>query len=406
MKKQQSIVVGGVVMVAGLANASAQESAPLFKVGSVDVRPHATYSVMYDDNIFLEHKAKTAGGRGNAGRDHDFVHTFTPGLRLNAGDAAARQSSYFDANYDLVVTRFSNYSGSDAVDHNGSIEFGGKFNRLSLSASQKLESRSDADAANLAANGRVERKTWTTAVNSSYEVSEKTTAGLDLLQTIGDYNAPLVDSAERSANAYLDYQVLPKVKMGLGATVGYLQVDGTAANHNANSSYQQGLLRLNWAATEKLSVNASGGIEFRNIQEQGSDDPENLVFQLSADWKASEQTSVTLGVTRGSRVSNAQLAQLNQETAVSGSVKHQLWESISLGVEAGYSYSHYKATSTASAALRNDNYIFAKPSLSYRFAERAQATVFYQYRRNDSDLAGNANDFYANQLGLELSYRF
>lgn len=406
MKNQNTIVIGGMAMVAGLAGASAQESSPLFKVGSVDVRPHATYSLMYDDNIFLDHKAKTAGGRGNAGRDHDFIHTFTPGLRLNAGDAAARQSAYFDANYEVVVTRFSNYSGSDAIDHNASVEFGGKFNRLSLGVSQKLESRSDADAANLAANGRAKRKTWTTEVKTSYEVSEKTTSGLDLTQVIGDYEAPLVDSAERMANLYLDYQVLPKVKMGLGATVGYLQVDGTAANHNANSAYEQGLLRLNWAATEKLSINATGGIEHRNIQERGATDPDNFVFQVTANWKATEQTTVGLGVTRASKVSNAQLAQLNQETAVSGSVKHQLWESISLGIDAGYSYSHYKATTAAAAAVRDDNYIFAKPSLSYRFAERAQATVFYQYRRNDSNLLVNANDFYGNQLGLELSYRF
>lgn len=145
-------------MVASLAGASAQDAAPLFKIGSVEVRPHATYSVVYDDNIFLEHKAKQAGGKGNAGRDHDFIHTITPGLRLNAGDAAARQSAYFDANYSAVVTRFTDYSGSDAVDHNGAIEFGGKLNRLSLSASQKLDSASDASAAGLAANGRVKRK--------------------------------------------------------------------------------------------------------------------------------------------------------------------------------------------------------------------------------------------------------
>lgn len=406
MKNQKSIAMGGVALAAGLANVSAQDAAPLFKIGSVDVRPHAAYSLVYDDNIFLEHKAKTPVGRGNAGRDHDFVHTFTPGLRLNAGDAVARQSSYFDANYDLVITRFSNYSGSDSIDHNGSIEFGGKFNRLSLGVTQKLESRSDADTALLAANGRVKRKTWTTIVNSSYEVSEKTTSGLDLTQIIGDYQAPLVDSVERLANLWLDYQVLPKVKMGVGATVGYLQVDGNAANHNANSVYQQGLLRLNWAATEKLSIRASGGIEHRNIQERGAVDPNGFVFQIAADWKASERTVVTLAGTRANKVSNAQLAQLNQETSIVGSVKQQLWEGLSFGLDAGYAYSHYKATTAAAPALRDDNYFFAKPSFSYRFAERAQATVFYQYQRNDSDLPTNANDFYSNRLGIELSYRF
>ena len=407
MKNHKTVAMGGAAMIASLAGVSAQDSAPLFKIGSVDVRPHVAYSIVYDDNIFLEHKSKAVvPTRGNPGRDHDFVHTFTPGLRLNAGDAATRQSAYFDANYDLVVTRFTDHSGSDSVDHNGLIEFGGKLNRLHVGVSQGLESRSDADAANLAANGRVKRKTWTTKIDSTYDVSEKTTAGLDLQQVIGDYQAPLVDSVDRSANLWLDYQVLPKVKMGLGGAIGYLQVEGNAATHNPNSVYEQGLLRLSWSATEKLTIRAKGRFEHRNIQEVGASDPNEPIFELGADWKASEQTTFALTASRQTKVSNAQVAQLNQETAITGSVKHNLWEGLSLGLDGGYSHSHYVVTSAAAGALRDDSYFFAKPSISYRFWERAQATVFYQYRRNDSDLVANGNDFFGSQLGLELSYRF
>ncbi|MBI5801014.1 MAG: outer membrane beta-barrel protein [Verrucomicrobia bacterium] len=407
MKNTKTIVLGGIAAATSLAGASAQESAPLFKIGSVEVRPHAAYSIVYDDNIFLEHKSKgVLPNKGNPGRDHDFVHTITPGLRLNAGDSAKRQSAYFDANYDLVVTRFSDTSGADAIDHNGSIELGGKLNRLSIAASQTLESRSDADATVLAANGRVKRRTWTSKIDTSYEVSDKTTAGLDLAQVIGDYNAPLFDSADRSANLWLDHQVLPKVKMGVGATVGYLQVDGSAANHNANSVYEQGLVRLTWSATEKMNIRAKAGVEQRNIQQAGANDPTSFVFALGADWKASEQTSVSLTAERGTKVSNSQLGLLNEETSVNVNVRHNLWEGVTVGIEGGYSFQHYKPTGLGAAAPHDDGYLYAKPSLSYRFLERAQATLFYQYRRNDSDLVSNGNDFYNNQLGLELSYRF
>ncbi|PAW76849.1 MAG: hypothetical protein B9S33_20590 [Pedosphaera sp. Tous-C6FEB] len=405
MKNTNVIALGGVAMVAGLAGASAQDSAPLFKVGSVEVRPHASYSIVYDDNIFLEHKSKAVvPTKGNAGRDHDFVHTITPGLRLNAGDAAARQSAYFDANYDLAVTRFTDYTGSDAIDHNGKIELGGKLNRLSISLSQALVSASDADAANLAANGRTKRKTWTTDVGFDYEVSEKTSLGLALNQEIGDYEAPLVDSTDRSASLTLDYQVLPKVKMGVGATMGYLEVDGAG---NPNSSYQQGVVRLAWAATEKLTVRGDAGFEHRNVQAVGAKDPNEFIFALAVDWKASEKTTVTLSGERGTKVSNANGTQLNQETSFTAAVKHGLWEGVTVGLDGGYSLGQYSATAAAGAAgLRDDAYVFAKPSVSYRFMERAQASVFYQYRRNDSNLIGNGNDFYNNQLGLELSYRF
>lgn len=407
MKNQKTVVVGGVAMMAGLVGASAQDSSPLFKIGNVDVRPHASYSVVYDDNIFLEHKSKFLGTAGQPGRDHDFIHTFTPGVRLNAGDAGARQSAYFDANYQVNFSRFTHNSGSDSTDHNASVALGGKLNRLHVAVEQSLVSQSDADATNLAANGRVKRKTWGTKVDSDYEISEKTSASLDLAQSIGDYSAPLVDSVDRSAHLWLDYQVLPKVKAGIGGGIGYLQVDGTAANHNPNSVYYDGQIRLDWKATEKLSIVASGGLEYRNIQEQGAADPAGVVFSLAANWKAAERTTVSVTASRARKVSNALGAALNEETSFAASISHGLWDRVSVGLDGGYSLSHYKATSVGTlAALRDDNYFYFKPSLSYKFAERAQATVYYQYRRNDSDLTLNANDFYGNQVGLELSYRF
>ena len=406
MNNQKVVTLGGSVLFAGLAGLSAQGAAPLFKIGSVEVRPHAAYGVVYDDNIFLEYKAKAAG-LGQPGRDHDFIHTFTPGLRLNAGDAKTRQSAYFDANYEAVFTRFTHNSGSDAIDHNASVALGGKLNRLSVALEQSLDSRSDADAVNLAANGRVKRKTWGTKINSDYEISEKNSASLDLAQTIGDYKAPLVSSVDRSATLWLDYQVLPKVKAGFGGGIGYLQVDGTAANHNPNSSYYNGQVRLDWKVTEKVSIKASGGLEYRNIQEAGASDPTGGIFSLSADWKAGEKTTVGLNASRGRKVSNALGATLNEETSFTASVRHGLWEGLAATLEGGYSISHYKATSaTTAAALRNDNYFFVKPGVSYKFAERAEAKVYYQYRRNDADLAANANDFYNTQVGLEVSYRF
>lgn len=410
MKNTKTAVLGGVAMLAGMAGASAQQAPALYSVRGVDIRPHVAYTFMYDDNIFLEHKDKTPGGKGNAGRDHDFIHVITPGLRLNAGDAAARQAAYFDANYEAAITRFTDYTGSDALDHNANVQLGGKFNRLSLSLEQSLVSASDADQKTLAAaNGRVKRKTWGTRADVGYEISDKTSTSLELRQTIGDYNAPLVDSTDRSAHVFVDYQVLPKVKMGVGGGVGYLQVDGNAATHNANSSYYDGQVRIDWQATEKVSIKAHGGIEFRNIQEVGAKDPVNFIFGLAGSWKASEKTMISLAAERGVQAANANVGVYNEETSVTLGIKQVLAENVTLSLDAGYAYDHYKATqggALAPGALRDDNYFFLKPGIAYRFAERAQAMVFYQYRRNDSTVVANGNDFYNNQLGVELSYRF
>jgi len=411
MKNQLSLAFGGMAALAGATTVFAQQTSPLFQIGSVDVRPHASYSLVYDDNIFLDNKDKNVGGRGNAGRDHDFIHIFTPGLRVNAGDVGQRQSAYFDANYSIAISRFTDNSGADAHDQNASVELGGKLNRLSLAAKQTLTTQSDADVANLAANGRVRRKTWVTNIDTDYEISEKTSASLDLAQTIGDYSGAFSDTADRSASLWLDYQFLPKVKAGVGGTVGYLQVDGNALNHNPNSAYYQGKLRLAWQASEKVTINANGGYEYRNIQDLAVSDPSMFVFGLDATWKAAERTSVRLGATRGRIGNNALGSALNQQTAFTASLSQGLANNFILNLEGGYSMAEYELTTRNApvgvlAGIRDDNYAFVKPSLAYRFAERAQATVYYQYRRNDSTALANANDFYNNQLGIELSYRF
>jgi hypothetical protein len=116
MKATTTLFATGAAMAAGLVNGSAQDAPPLFKVGSVDVRPHASYSLVYDDNIFLEHKQLAIPGRGRAGRDHDWINTFTPGLKLNAGDSTQRQSAYFKSSASTpALTRLTRTPSSSWV---------------------------------------------------------------------------------------------------------------------------------------------------------------------------------------------------------------------------------------------------------------------------------------------------
>jgi len=411
MKNQLSLAIGSMAALAGATTVVAQQTSPLFQIGGVDVRPHASYSLVYDDNIFLDHKDKNVVGRGNAGRDKDFIHIFTPGLRVNAGDVGQRQSAYFDASYNIAISRFTDNSGGDAYDQNASVALGGKLNRFSLAAKQTLLTQSDADVANLAANGRVRRKTWVTNIDTDYEISEKTSASLDLAQAIGDYSGAFSDSADRSASLWLDYQFLPKLKAGVGGTLGYLQIDGNAVNHNPNSAYYQGRVRLDWQATEKVNVNASGGYEYRNIQDMTAADPTMFVFGLNANWKVAERTAVQIGANRGRVASNALGSAINQQTTFTAGLRQGLADNLTLALEGGYSIAEYELTTRnappgVAAGIRDDYYAFVKPSLAYRFAERAQATVYYQYRRNDSTALANANDFFNNQLGFEISYRF
>lgn len=144
-----------------------------------------------------------------------------------------------------------------------------------------------------------------------------------------------------------------------------------------------------------------------NIQEQGASDPTSFVFALNANWKAAERTTLGLSADRRRRVSNALGAQQNEETSFAANLSHQLADALTLTLDGGYTLSHYIATTRGAAGfIRDDRYVYVKPGVAYRFLERAQASIYYQYRRNDANAVLNANDFVNNQIGLELSYRF
>lgn len=411
MKNQNAVVFGGVAMLAGMTGASAQELSPLFKIGSVDVRPHAAYKVIYDDNVFLEHKKSNVIGPNNdPGRDHDFIHTITPGVRLNAGDAGARETAYMNADYEAGIQKFTNHKGSDALDHNAHIELGTRLNHLKISLDQTFQLATAADVRNQPALGRVQHKTWNTKADFAYDISEKTKASLETDQSIADYSGAMTDSVDRQAHLFLDYQVLPKVSMGLGGGAGYLQAEGNSLiGHNPNSVYWDGLARLNWAAAEKLNLSLKGGVQDRHVQERGFGDDLGFVFRAAADWKATERTTVSVSGARETRASNSIGASVSEDTGGMLTVTQALFDKLSLTLEGGYMQSHYTTTSVTPnlpGVIRNDEYYFMRGALAYKISQRARAEASYRYQRNNCDLALNVNDFYGSQIALELSYRF
>jgi len=53
---------------------------------------------------------------------------------------------------------------------------------------------------------------------------------------------------------------------------------------------------------------------------------------------------------------------------------------------------------------RTDHYVFVRPGLFYRFTDRLQAGLTYQYRRNESNL--HQFGFSNNQVTAEIGLRF
>ncbi len=398
-KINRRILLSGAVAFAGVASASAQDNAPMFKVGSVDVRPGVTYEFEYNDNIFLSHRS--------VGKIEDYIHHIKPGITLGAGDYSARNENYFTAGYNADIQLFQDNSGANATDHNANIAIGGNLGRTKLSLGQTLVSASDADTANLAALGRLKRRVWETTAGAVYNLSDKSDFELELLSRTSDYdNAAAFDTWKGQGLAWWNYKMTPKIEAAFGGGVGYDQVDGTATTHGPNAVYEQILGRLRWAATEKVSFNGNAGLELRQIQEVGVGDKAFAIFGAGVNWQATEQTSSGVNAQRGVSPGNTSQNQFSVDTTVSGNVKHSFTSRIDAGLDAGYTLSDFSRIIVTAATPREDQYWYIKPSVNVKLFERASAAAYYQYRRNDSDLAANGNDFTNHQLGLSLTYSF
>ena len=78
---------------------------------------------------------------------------------------------------------------------------------------------------------------------------------------------------------YLYYNWLPKLSVGIGGTFGYTWVD----EPSTNQTFEQINLRLNYEVTYKLSLYASGGVEFRQF-DGNRDTYDSPVFEVGVAY--------------------------------------------------------------------------------------------------------------------------
>jgi hypothetical protein len=394
MRNYRRVLLGAALAASGFT-AGAQTPA-LFKIGAVEVRPSLAYDFTYDDNIFMGH----SGGN----KVEDFIHSILPGVVLGAGDYRGQTSAFFSAAYNADFQFFMDNDGANTTLHNGSLGFGVNTGRLGWRFDQTVVSQQDADVTLLAARGRLKRVAYTSALNGVYDLGDRSNLESSFVSVYNDFDSVnAFDSWRGQANGLLDYELTPKMHAGIGAAVGYDQVDT-----GRNSIFEQGNVRGIWSASEKTRISAEVGVEFR--QYQGVDvDKAFLRFGVGADWKATPLTVVSLNASRGTSPANTIVNQANLRTSIDSVVTHQLSDRYKLNAAVGYSMNDFFAIEPVQLGdfpAREDNYWFIRPSLGVKLMERAAANVFYQFARNDSDLVSNGNDFTNHRLGLNLSYSF
>ncbi len=345
---------------------------------------HGSATATYDSNIFISHD--------NA--QEDFIFTIAPGMALGRGDfknELANLGSYEDrfnpdrsemvetTNYIFVhyvpsVTLFANHTSEDSFDHDVTLDGQYEWKRLTIGLKARFQTMNLPD---VDIGQRVERRLFTGALTSKYDYSAKTSFELNFFNYIRDYAGNLVDTLEYRWQAWMNYQVRPKITLGVGFTYGLVDL-----SRGPEQSYEQVLVRLRYRATEKIRFDLTAGGEMRDIH--GITNRNNGIFSLGVSYAPFDGTSIFLqGYRRTVTSASSQPANYNV-TGIEAQIRQRFARRFYFVVAAGYQNVDYDYF--ASAGRRRDEIFYIHPSLGIDVTTWLTCEVGAEFRQDHSSL--------------------
>lgn len=345
--------------------------------------PHAALVSYYDDNIHLSRTNKQS----------DFAFAVEPGLALGLGSFRTGEGNFLTADYTGRWTSYLNDSSADAYEQFATVRAQVVLAKWKFNTDFHLL---DLNGGNIDSGSTGWHRVYDTVQVASYEMSEKNFVELQGQNVVRDYQTG-PGSVNWEGRGLYNYRWDPKLTLGGGVAGGVLNVEGSG-----DQTYAQGLLRALYDPSEKLSFQALGGLEMRQLP--SGEDKALPVFDLTCDYRPMAGTKIDLtGYSR--TLSSSQSGSLDYTaTGVSLSVAKELGSSWLATLKGGYENNSYFYTNARAASPREDNFFYINPAIQFRVNDYAKIELFYNYRQNDSNNYSRA--FTDNQTGIRVSFTY
>ncbi|MGI8482564.1 MAG: outer membrane beta-barrel protein [Chthoniobacterales bacterium] len=372
---------------------------------------------VYDDNINLTRTNKVSG----------YYFAIEPAIAVGLGDVLTRQGNYIRLDYAPSILFFADDSSRDAVQHVIRLESQYRMSRLTLQLTQDVQLLKETNTSstvgpgnisntvNLDVAGRVQVNVYRTHLGGAYDLTGKTFLSGALEYSIYDYGS-LISSERFIADLFINYRFSPKLVIGVGGSGGFTWVDSP----NPDQTFEQINVRTTYQATGKISLYASGGVEFRQFDNNNNnnifDSLDNIgdnssrgtyvtpVYELGATYQPFDGTTFTL---RGNRRVQPSAALAGQDFVLSNiiiGVRQRLFQRVYIGVTGGYEHANYVSTISGVTANRVDNYYTIEPSVDFQLTKYCSFGAYYIHRQNDS--SSNSFGFSDNQVGVRTKITF
>jgi hypothetical protein len=345
--------------------------------------PHGALVGYYDDNIFLNETHPQSS----------MALAVEPGLAFGLGDFRAGENNFLIADYTGRWTEYFSHHAADAYEQFASLKAQLTFAKWRFNTHFKLE---DLTGGNADTGNAGWQHSFDTVQTAAYEISDKDSIELQGQNLIQEYQAG-ADSVEWQGREFYNYHLDPKLTLGAGFAGGVLKAEGSGGQ-----TYEQALLRLLYAPTEKLSFQFQGGPEWRQLD--SGENKVTPVLDLTAAYDLRAGTKIELNGYEQNFSSGASGDQDYTATGVSLSAAQEMGTQWLVTLKGGYENNSYFYTDLRAPSPREDTFFYLNPTVAWRLTEHAKIEVFYNYRQNDSD---NINrSFVGNQTGVRASFTF
>jgi hypothetical protein len=358
---------------------------------------------VYDDNINIS----------NTNKISDFYIAIEPGISLGFGDLSDAGTNFLRLDYVPSVLLFIDHSENDAVQHLFHLDGGHQFGRLTLTLGGDIAILDGTDIGtttdattpgahvNLDVGGRRREDIISARLNASYDLTGKTFLSTGFNAAITQYPGSILnDSQIISENLFINYRYGEKLTFGLGGTAGYDFVSAP----NPNQTFEQANVRASYVLTGKIDINASGGIEFRQFENNSRGQYVSPVFDLSVTYQPTDAMSFTLSGNRRTYNSGEFSGQDFSGTTITATLRQRFLQRFYLGLAGGYQNSDYFSAVKGVHPSRRDDYYFIEPTLDFNVTRFWTVGAYYLHRQNDSsDMIFAFDD---NQIGFRTGFTF
>ncbi len=343
--------------------------------GPVTLHPHVSYSFTYGTGV-----------QSGPGQQHDTIdQTLAPGVLFVYG-------KHWTLDYTPSFTFYSDKNFKDTLGQSVILTGATSYEDWTMGFSQSF---SYSSSPQVQTGAQTDQQNYGTSLTASHALNSYMSVDLSISQ---DLNFPTGFQTTKhwSTLDWLNYQLWPRLTVGVGAGVGY-----TDANPNSLDEQVQG--RISWRATDKISFQVNGGPQFMQFTDGGAKPLLNPVFGGSIQYLPFEHTQLTLGAQSATAASYYD-NQVTRTTSVNAGLNQRLFERYNLSVGGGYTWTTYIAAIKDGSINAPEEYYSINVQLSTMILKRGSVGIFYTYSDNITTQAGLA--YSSNQIGFNLGYSY